>query len=546
MLEIIKNHIFHLDEIILMLQYKFTKQSRGKWWLTDSRFNADIRDDITFCYDILKDVSRSFAEVICKLPNNISLDFIVLYLRARALDTIEDETQILNGDLKKKKKILKHFHKETNNITYKINDTKYQQLMNNYSRVMNVSSVLSQKSQTLTNKILKKMAKGMIKYLDSKIETLEEYNDYCYYVAGLVGEILTQFTVVNKFEDANFIKQTIQNKNIFSNHKKGGLDKSMGIFLQKTNIIRDYKEDIELNKQWWPKDIWGKYCDDFSRLSECSNAKHCINELINDNLENIPDILEYLRLVKNVDYFKFCATPQIIALHTQALCYNNEKVYQQNLKIRKGLAIKAMKISNYKHVCHQFRNALNIIKSKIDNTTEIGLVTEKTIMIIETIISKEIGPEKTIFEKINQFLFLLIVLIVVNFLFYKFSTYFDPTITQIDTGTEAASATKVTPPPMVSTSPPELPGNPLNNSSNVIPEINEELDIKELAKTAGKLFGLNNGDIEKAMAARATNSNGMMTGNNNMSMSSMFDIDQSKLPSSMGMPMIFTLFGTKI
>ena len=76
MLEIIKNHIFHLDEIILMLQYKFTKQSRGKWWLTDSRFNADIRDDITFCYDILKDVSRSFAEVICKLPNNISLDFI--------------------------------------------------------------------------------------------------------------------------------------------------------------------------------------------------------------------------------------------------------------------------------------------------------------------------------------------------------------------------------------------------------------------------------------------------------------------------------------
>jgi farnesyl-diphosphate farnesyltransferase len=177
MLEIIKNHIFHLDEILLMLHYNFTKQSHEKWWLTDIRFDADVRDDITFCYDVLKDVSRSFAEVICQLPNNISLDFVILYLRARALDTIEDETPILNDDLKKKKKILKHFHKETNDILYEINDVKHRRLIHNYSRVMKVSSVLSNKSRTLTNKIIKKMAKGMIKYLDSKIETVEQYND---------------------------------------------------------------------------------------------------------------------------------------------------------------------------------------------------------------------------------------------------------------------------------------------------------------------------------------------------------------------------------
>jgi farnesyl-diphosphate farnesyltransferase len=527
MLEIIKNHIFHLDEILLMLHYNFTKQSHEKWWLTDIRFDADVRDDITFCYDVLKDVSRSFAEVICQLPNNISLDFVILYLRARALDTIEDETPILNDDLKKKKKILKHFHKETNDILYEINDVKHRRLIHNYSRVMKVSSVLSNKSRTLTNKIIKKMAKGMIKYLDSKIETVEQYNDYCYYVAGLVGEILTQFSVVNGFEDANFIKQTIKNKNVFSNHRKGGLDKSMGIFLQKTNIIRDYKEDIDLNKQWWPKDIWGKYSDDFSRLPESPNANHCINELINDNLENIPDILEYLKLVQNVDYFKFCATPQIIAIHTQALCYNNVKLYQQKLKIRKGLAIKAMKANSYKHVCHQFRNALNIIKSKIDNKTEIGLVTEKNIMIIETIISKEIGPEKTIFEKINQYLFLLIVLVVVNFLFYKFSTYFDPNKTDIN------------PPNITNTNPLE---NPINNTE-ILSGNNEDFDIKELAKTAGKLFGLNNEDIEKAMASRT---NGIMESNNNNTMSSMFNINSAELPSTMGMPMIFTLFGTKI
>ena len=535
MLEIIKNHIFHLDEIILMLQYKFTKPSHEKWWNSDKRFDVNTQNDITLCYDILKDVSRSFAEVICQLPNNISLDFVILYLRARALDTIEDETQLLNGDLKKKKKILKNFHKETNDIPYEINDKKYQKLLNNYSTIMNVNSILSITSQKLIKKIIKKMAKGMIKYLDTKLETMEQYNDYCYYVAGLVGEILTQFSVTSGFEDPNFINQTIKNKNVFSNHRKGGLDKSMGIFLQKTNIIRDYKEDIELNKQWWPKEIWRKYSDDFSHLPESPNAVNCINELINDNLENIPDILEYLKLVKNDDYFKFCATPQIIALHTQALCYNNEKLYRQNLKIRKGLAIKAMKVTNYKQVCHQFRNALNIIKSKIDNKNEIGLVTQKNIMIIETIISKEIEPEKTIFEKITQYLFLLIVLVIVNFLFYKFSTYFDPTKTHLETNINPPNITK--PYPLE---------NPINNTE-ILSGNNEEFDIKELAKTAGKLFGLNNEDIEKAIAAR-TNGMGQINNNNNAmsSMSSMFNINSAELPSTMGMPMIFTLFGGKI
>ena len=186
-----------------------------------------------------------------------------------------------------------------------------------------------------------------------------------------------------------------------------------------------------------------------------------------------------------------------------------------------------MKANSYKHVCHQFRNALNIIKSKIDNKTEIGLVTEKNIMIIETIISKEIGPEKTIFEKINQYLFLLIVLVVVNFLFYKFSTYFDPTKTNIN------------PPNITNTNPLE---NPINNTE-ILSGNNEDFDIKQLAKTAGKLFGLNNEDIEKAMASRT---NGIMQSNNNNTMSSMFNINSAELPSTMGMPMIFTLFGTKI
>ena len=112
MFNIIKNHIFHLDEIILLLQYKFSNQTHQKWWLQDKRFDEPLKNDISMCYDMLKDVSRSFAQVIIQLPNDISLDFVILYLRTRALDTIEDDVSLFNGDLKKRKKILKSFLKQ--------------------------------------------------------------------------------------------------------------------------------------------------------------------------------------------------------------------------------------------------------------------------------------------------------------------------------------------------------------------------------------------------------------------------------------------------
>ena len=83
MFNLIKNHIFHLDEILLLLHYKYTNNIYQKWWLNDTRFDESLKNDISMCYDMLKDVSRSFSEVIIQLPNTISLDFVILYLRAR-------------------------------------------------------------------------------------------------------------------------------------------------------------------------------------------------------------------------------------------------------------------------------------------------------------------------------------------------------------------------------------------------------------------------------------------------------------------------------
>lgn len=48
----------------------------------------------------------------------------------------------------------------------------------------------------------------------------------------------------------------------------------MGLFLQKTNIIRDYLEDIleePAPRMFWPKEIWGQYADDLAAFKEPRN-----------------------------------------------------------------------------------------------------------------------------------------------------------------------------------------------------------------------------------------------------------------------------------
>ena len=40
--------------------------------------------------------------------------------------------------------------------------------------------------------------------------------------------------------------------------KNERLSNSMGLFLQKTNIIRDYLEDVEDGREFWPQEVRSK------------------------------------------------------------------------------------------------------------------------------------------------------------------------------------------------------------------------------------------------------------------------------------------------
>ena len=78
---------------------------------------------------------------------------------------------------------------------------------------------------------------------------------YCHYVAGLVGIGLTRL----------FAASGLECEEVGDLHK---LANSMGLFLQKTNIIRDYLEDNLQEREFWPREV-----STSDRVDYC-NCKH--------------------------------------------------------------------------------------------------------------------------------------------------------------------------------------------------------------------------------------------------------------------------------
>jgi farnesyl-diphosphate farnesyltransferase len=58
--------------------------------------------------------------------------------------------------------------------------------------------------------------------------------------------------------------------------------------------------------------------------------------MVTDALRHAPKCLEYMGHLESPQVFAFCAIPQVMAIATLALCYNNGKVFEGVVKMRRG------------------------------------------------------------------------------------------------------------------------------------------------------------------------------------------------------------------
>ncbi|XP_062981593.1 squalene synthase isoform X1 [Elgaria multicarinata webbii] len=290
-----------------------------------------LSDSLRLCYRYLNQTSRSFAAVIQALDGELRHAVCIFYLVLRALDTVEDDMTI---NLETKVPMLHNFHSYLYEPDWKFMDSKEKdkQVLENFPTISLEFRNLAKVYRDVIADICHKMGLGMAEFLEKKVDSEKEWDKYCHYVAGLVGIGLSRLFSASKLEDPLVGQDT-------------ELANSMGLFLQKTNIIRDYLEDQLEGREFWPIEVWSKYVkklSDFAKPENLDKAVQCMNELITNALHHVPDVLTYLSRLKNQSVFNFCAIPQVMAIATLAACYNNQQVFRGVVKIRKGQAVTLM------------------------------------------------------------------------------------------------------------------------------------------------------------------------------------------------------------
>jgi farnesyl-diphosphate farnesyltransferase len=345
------------------MKKEFSQYKPSTERLTDLSTSLDDRE---FCYEALKKVSRSFAVVIQQLPEQLQDPVCLFYLVLRGLDTVEDDMSIPQNI---KEDLLINFADKLKGSPFTLSDTgdteDYRDLMLHFDKVCNEFHKLDKAYQDVIADITYRMAVGMNKYATQEVNSYTDWDDYCHYVAGLVGIGLSDLFMASGLEDSEQLKDN-------------QLANEMGLFLQKTNIIRDFAEDLEQERVFWPSAAWNKRVENLSDLQKNPEiGLEALNELIINALQHIPNCLKYLTELKDVQIFRFCAIPQLMAIATLGELFSNEDVLYENVKIRKGKTAKYfMSIKNFDQTKREFIEVLKQI-NKADKTQSVTKIIEQ-------------------------------------------------------------------------------------------------------------------------------------------------------------------------
>ncbi|TXG48124.1 hypothetical protein EZV62_027418 [Acer yangbiense] len=284
----------------------------------------------SFCYTLLNKFTNGGTTLLLQ-PFEPQLRNVVciFYLILRALDTVEDDTSI---PTEVKLPILIDFHRHVYDRAWHFScgteDCKI--LMDQFHHVLTAFAEIGKGYREIIEDITKRMGAWMAKFICKEVETMDDYDEYCHYVTGPIG--IGMFKI---FESSG--------KQDFAPENQSSL---MGVFLQKTNIIRDYLEDIsEIPKprMFWPREVWSKYVNKPEDLQYDENsvkAVQCLNEMITDALKHVEDCLKHMSALKDNEVFRFCAIRPVLAIGTLAFCYNNIDVFKTGVKLRPGLVAK--------------------------------------------------------------------------------------------------------------------------------------------------------------------------------------------------------------
>lgn len=274
--------------------------------------NTFSEADAEFQDRILQGVSRTFALTIPTLPKPLYLAVANAYLLCRIADTIEDDADLSyeekraysqgfvdilrgNGDMQELQALGPQL------ASHALADER--ELLANTSSVVRITNSLNETQRAALLKCVRTMADGMIYYQGQ--ETLDgvanqaAMDRYCYYVAGVVGEMLTELF-------CDYVPELQENKPFMMR-----LAVSFGQGLQMTNILKDIWDDRARGACWLPRDAFESRGITLSEIEPGmggSDFTDAMGQLISIAHGHLQNALEYTLMIpaRETGIRKFC------------------------------------------------------------------------------------------------------------------------------------------------------------------------------------------------------------------------------------------------
>jgi farnesyl-diphosphate farnesyltransferase len=257
--------------------------------------------DAVYQDQILPHVSRTFALTIPQLPPALRISVTNAYLLCRIADTIEDEPALSPAETHA---FMQRFMAALSGrgdpralgqeLERRLSDRTLpteRDLVGNMERVMNVTAALSEPQRAAIHRCVELMCYGMPRFqATASLRGLPrqlDLDDYCYYVAGVVGDMLTELFCEYSPSIA---------------HNRTGLTSLSVSFaqgLQMTNILKDVWEDRSRGACWLPQELFSRHGLELASLAQPSDSRFAagLHELVAVAHGHLRNALEYTLLI---------------------------------------------------------------------------------------------------------------------------------------------------------------------------------------------------------------------------------------------------------
>ncbi len=303
-------------------------------------------DDWQYCVNALPKVSRTFALNIAVLRGEMHRSVLIAYLFCRIVDTVEDAGELDGGikiklllefahlleDPAHRKNALSQWVQDCDVVDGSANDL---ELLSETARVFNIFDSLDEKYQQQIIPSVSKMARGMAYFQKrferdkmTPLEDEEELEEYCYFVAGLVGEMLCNLFFLELPTLSKKARETMKNNAV-----------SFGLGLQMTNISKDIVADRERGWSYIPKGLIkekGLTVEEFhSGVSIEKNLK-ILEKLLQKTTGHLEDALKFSMAIPNhkMSIRLFCIWPLWMAMETVAALHNNPALLTSSAPVK--------------------------------------------------------------------------------------------------------------------------------------------------------------------------------------------------------------------